>query len=130
MPPEQGVGPLEMRVLGMLRKDSPLDVGAIRARLEAECSELAYTTVMTVLARLFEKGLVTREREGKRYVYSPARRAPHVLEGMLQRVRHALFAEERKGPILALLEEEDFSAEELRELRRTIDRKLKEAKSK
>jgi len=119
-----------MRVLGMLRNDTPLDVGTIRARLEAEGSELAYTTVMTVLARLFEKGLVTRDRDGKRYVYSPARSAPRVLGGMLDRVRNALFAEKRKGPILALLEEEDFSPDELRELRRMIDKKLKEAKSK
>lgn len=130
MPPEQGVGPLEMRVLGMLRRDTPLDVGSIRTRLEAEGSELAYTTVMTVLARLFEKGLVTRDREGKRYVYSPARGTPRVLGGMLTRVHKALFAEERKGPILALLEEEDFSEDELRELRRMIDKKLKETKSK
>lgn len=30
---------------------------------------LAYTTVMTVLVRLFGKGLLTRERVGRTYVY-------------------------------------------------------------
>jgi predicted transcriptional regulator len=33
---------------------------------------LAYTTVMTTLARLFEKGLVARRRSGRSYAYSPS----------------------------------------------------------
>lgn len=32
--------------------------------------EIAYTTVMTTLARLAEKGLLSRELDGKRYLYS------------------------------------------------------------
>lgn len=34
--------------------------------------ERAYTTVLTVLGRLEEKGFVTREREGRRDVYAAA----------------------------------------------------------
>lgn len=33
--------------------------------------DIAYTTVMTTLARLHEKGHLDRERDGKRYLYSP-----------------------------------------------------------
>lgn len=33
---------------------------------------LAYTTVMTVLDRLSKKGLVTRERDGRAWRYTPA----------------------------------------------------------
>lgn len=32
--------------------------------------EIAYTTVMTTVARLHDKGLLLRERDGKRYVYA------------------------------------------------------------
>ena len=32
---------------------------------------IAYTTVMTTVARLHAKGLLARERDGKRYLYSP-----------------------------------------------------------
>ncbi len=35
-------------------------------------SPLAYTTVMTSLVRLAEKGYVTRTKEGRRFRYSPA----------------------------------------------------------
>ncbi len=32
----------------------------------------AYTTVMTILTRLYQKGLLCRERQGRVFVYSPA----------------------------------------------------------
>ena len=34
--------------------------------------KVAYTTVMTVLTRLFEKGLVTRAQQGRAFAYRPA----------------------------------------------------------
>ncbi len=43
-------------------------VGDVHAALEAE-REIAYTTVMTTVNRLFDKELLSRERDGKRYVY-------------------------------------------------------------
>lgn|SRR5215471_2139989 len=35
-------------------------------------SQLAYTTVMTTLDRLYKKGLLTRRKAGKAYLYEPA----------------------------------------------------------
>jgi predicted transcriptional regulator len=122
------LGPLEVRVLGLLRSEEPAAVGAIRARLAAEGEPLAYTTVMTVLTRLHEKGLVKRARDGNRFLYAPAAGASRVLGGLMSRVRRALFTTGAAQPLLALLETEDLSAEELRALRREIDRKLREKK--
>lgn len=47
---------------------------SVREVLEALPAErnLAYTTVMTVLDRLSKKGLVTRERDGRAWRYTPA----------------------------------------------------------
>jgi predicted transcriptional regulator len=42
-----------------------------RQVLERLDSELAYTTVMTILNRLCAKGLLTRERDGRAYRYTP-----------------------------------------------------------
>ena len=44
-------------------------VSDVLAVLEKQ-REIAYTTVMTTLVRLHDKGLLAREREGKRYLYS------------------------------------------------------------
>lgn len=48
--------------------------GSVREVLEALPAErsLAYTTVMTVLERLAKKGLVTRERDGRAWRYTPS----------------------------------------------------------
>lgn len=40
---------------------------------QAIAPELAYTTVMTVLTRLWEKGLLTREAQGRGFAYAPVR---------------------------------------------------------
>jgi predicted transcriptional regulator len=39
---------------------------------------LAYTTVMTALARLHEKGVVTREKQGRAYAYTPLLDTPGI----------------------------------------------------
>ena len=46
----------------------PLTPGGV---LEQLGQPLAYTTVMTTLTRLYEKGVVERRRAGRGYAYSP-----------------------------------------------------------
>jgi BlaI family transcriptional regulator, penicillinase repressor len=121
------VGPLELRVLGILRTEEGASVADVRARLAASGSKLAYTTVMTVLSRLSQKGLTVRTREGQRYLYTRADRSRGVLGGMLTRVRRAMSGGAAR-PLVALLEAEDLSTKELRELRQLIDRKIAEKK--
>jgi len=43
----------------------------VRELLENRHPELAYTTVMTTLDRLFKKGLLTRSEEGRAFRYAP-----------------------------------------------------------
>ena len=49
---------------------SSFAVGDVLAILEKQ-RDIAYTTVMTTVTRLYEKGILDRERDGKRYLYSP-----------------------------------------------------------
>ena len=120
------LGPLEMRVLGLFEDTQPISVADMQQRLEAAGSELAYTTVMTVLARLHEKGILTRKRDGRRFLYAPARRAPEKTSGMVERIHRALFKTVRMRPLAALLEADELSTEELRALRKLVDDRLKE----
>jgi predicted transcriptional regulator len=69
-PARRASGELEADVLAALwRADHPLSPGQVREQLGAD---LAYTTVMTILTRLYEKGSVTRSRVGRAYLYTPA----------------------------------------------------------
>jgi BlaI family transcriptional regulator, penicillinase repressor len=42
----------------------------VRELVEAACQDLAYTTVMTTLDRLFKKGLLKRTEEGRAFRYA------------------------------------------------------------
>lgn len=63
------MGSLETEVLSHLwAADEPVKPSQV---LEAMHVDLAYTTIMTILTRLCEKGLARRERRGRAYVYWP-----------------------------------------------------------
>jgi predicted transcriptional regulator len=70
------LGSLESEVLLSLRELEEAPAREVRKTLERRGIRVAYTTVATILSRLFEKGLVKRRREtcrgGERYVYRPA----------------------------------------------------------
>lgn len=67
------LGPLEHRVMARLWEAGPQTVGDVMDALNASAARrLAYTTVMTILVRLHEKGLVTRQKDGRNYRYTAA----------------------------------------------------------
>lgn len=62
-------GALENEVLAALwAHDGPMTPAQVRDELG---DDLAYTTVMTTLSRLYEKGLVSRTSAGRGYAYAP-----------------------------------------------------------
>lgn len=64
------MGALEAEVLAALwSSDEALTPGEVLDVLDAD---LAYTTVMTILTRLWKKGLVVRAPRGRAYAYRPS----------------------------------------------------------
>ncbi|MEU0675330.1 BlaI/MecI/CopY family transcriptional regulator [Streptomyces sp. NPDC006172] len=92
----RGQGELEALVLSALTQaDGPATAGWVQ-----EClgEDLAYTTVITILTRLLEKGAVTRERAGRSFAWTPA--SDHA--GLAARkMRKVLDAEGDRGAVLA-----------------------------
>lgn len=68
------LGPLEADVMEVAwAAKQPLTVRAVLERLnEDRTPPLAYTTVMTVMARLAEKEILRRRMDGRGYVYEAA----------------------------------------------------------
>ena len=120
------LGPLEMEVLGIVEKSGPQGVTFIQAELKRRGSVLAYTTVMTVLSRLYEKGALTRVKDGKRFVYSSAKGSGAIKAGMLKRIKTALFQGRGASPVTALLDAQELSKADLQELRRWVNARLRE----
>jgi predicted transcriptional regulator len=99
-----GLGGLERRVMQALWLGGEWSVREVH---DAFAGELAYTTLMTTLDRLFRKSLLTRRKQGKAYVYA-ARVTPGELRqgaarGLLQRLLGA--DRESARPILSCIVE-------------------------
>jgi predicted transcriptional regulator len=122
---DHDIGPLQMRILGIWEDNEGLTVADVQARLEKSGHKAAYTTVMTVLGRLHDKGMVRRERDGRRFVYRPGKRTAQTKHRFLQRVHRALFNDDKLRPIAAMVDGE-LTRAELEELRKLIDAKLGE----
>jgi len=119
------LGPLEMQVVGLFSGSEAVSVTETQERLGARGTKLAYTTVMTVLLRLHEKGLLVRRKDGRRFLYGLAKNASTVTTGIVARIHRSLFGKVRLRPLVALLDEDELSTDELRVLRRLVDAKLK-----
>lgn len=63
------------------RSRSPLTPAAM---LDLLGNDLAYTTVMTILTRLWKKGLVTRARDGRAFAYTAALTEAEFLAGRME----------------------------------------------
>lgn len=121
------LGPLEMEIVGLLEGSQSLSVHDIQAKLGARGRDLAYTTVMTILSRLYEKGLLKREKNGRQFLYSHATKVDSVKRGVWDTVYQSLFRNDRLKPILNLISQSDnLSAEELQQLKKFVDAKIKD----
>ncbi len=63
------LGPLEREAMEILWRSGESCVREVMHKLPGN---LAYTTVMTTLARLFTKGLLQRRAQDRKFLYSPA----------------------------------------------------------
>lgn len=82
------VGALEYEVLQALWDESPASVATVLRVINADRragDALAYTTVMTVLSRLYDKGLLDRRKAGRGYVYTPRFDEQGLIEHLGQR---------------------------------------------
>jgi predicted transcriptional regulator len=84
------LGSLESEVMSSLRELKEAPARDVRHVLESRGIRVAYTTVATILSRLYEKGLVRRRREtcrgGERYVYRTANVEQKYLKNLLRGV--------------------------------------------
>lgn len=82
------LGPLEYAVMQALWAASPASVPTVLDAVNEQRSAdetLAYTTVMTVLSRLYNKGLLVRDRRGRGYEYTPRFNEPGLVAHLSER---------------------------------------------
>ena len=62
--------PLELDIMKAVWKHAPVTVRGVQEEIRP-ARNLAYTTVMTIMDRLYQKGFLTRELQGRTHLYSP-----------------------------------------------------------
>jgi predicted transcriptional regulator len=101
-------------------------VGDVQRVLERH-REIAYTTVMTTLGRLHEKGLLDRCKDGKRYIYSPRMSREEFMQATAREVLDGLEAVSARHALALLAEKvSEAGSGDLDELEQMIRRRRKE----
>jgi predicted transcriptional regulator len=113
------LGELEREVMRLAWRDGEVSVHEVQRSLG---EDKAYTTIMTTLDRLFRKGLVTRRKSGRAYLYSPRITREEFEHGFAVDILNGLFS--RAGgsaePLLSCIV--DAVSERDRELLDELDR--------
>lgn len=121
---------LELEILKVLWEEAPLPVRDVRERLEMQANRpLTHSTVITMLNIMVRKGFVRRKKEGKAFLFTPRVEKRSVTGGFVGDLVSRVFEGSPTAMILNLLEMTDLDADELTELRKLINRKVKEQKS-
>jgi predicted transcriptional regulator len=114
------LGETEMEVLRHVWRLGRATVADVRAEVLAE-REIAYTTIMTVLKKLADKGYLQYEKEGRAYVYEPARRPEAVRGSLLGDLLEKVFGGSPMALVQTLVRREDLSDDERRDLQTLVE---------
>ena len=114
------LGETEMEVLHHVWALGDATVAEVRARIQAS-REIAYTTVMTVMKNLADKGYLRYEKDGATYVYTSARPPEEVRHSLLDDLVRKVFGGSPLALVQTLVRHEDLSEREREQIRTLID---------
>src|SRR5688500_363654 len=114
----------ELDVMAVLWERGPSTVAEVREAIE---DELAYTTVLTVLRTLEEKGYAAHEEAGRAYRYYAAVEREAAGRSALGRMLGKLFAGSPELLLTQLVRERAVDPDALRRMREMLDARLGDA---
>jgi len=111
--------------MDVLWAENPLGASEVAAQL-AQSKDWNIRTIKTLLARLVEKGVLSTETEGRRYLYTPLISKETYAAGATRRLSDRLFGG-RAAPLIAHLAKGDgLSAADIAELEALLQALKKE----
>jgi BlaI family transcriptional regulator, penicillinase repressor len=113
--------PRELDVMSILWRGGSGTVAEVR---EALGVELAYTSVLSVLQTLEEKGYARHESEGRAYRYYPTVAPEQAGDSALARIRDAIYQGSAESLFAQLVSDRRLGREELERMRRLLNERL------
>src|SRR5256885_15168148 len=112
----------ELDVMSVLWDIGPATVADVRERI---ADELAYTTVLTVLRTLEQKGYVGHTEDGRAHRYKPLVKREVAGRTALRRLVGQVFDGSPELLLTQLVSDKNLSDEELRRLRKLLAERLR-----
>ena len=109
----------ELDIMSVLWRESSGTVAEVR---DALGDDAGYTTVLKMLQILEEKGAVRHEREGRAYRYFALVESARAGERALTRIVNKIFQGSAELLLATLVEDRDFTDEEIQRMRSILDR--------
>ncbi len=113
--------PRELEVMSVLWRLGSATVGEVRELLE---EDLAYTSVLSALQTLEEKGYVRHEPEGRAYRYFPTVEAERAGGSALARIRDAIFHGSAEKMFAQLVSDRKLTRQQLEQMRKLLAERL------
>ncbi len=121
-----GFGELELSILKIIKG---LGRVTVREVYESLGSEGGYTTIMTVMSRMADKGELMREKEGKQYVYWIVLQNESSSKNILKRIQDKIFGGKSTAMVSYLLDaDSEISDKDLEEIEKLIQKRRSEKK--
>jgi BlaI family penicillinase repressor len=119
------LGRLQRAVIEVVWELGEASVHDVRDRLGRK-KKLAYTTVLTAMQKLEKAGWLRHRTQGKSYVYLPTRTREEAGANSVHKFMERMFDGDALLMFQHLMRQSKLTDEELRELRKMIDKKRKE----
>lgn len=119
--PRQILGDLQHAIMAILWSRGEATSTDVYEALRDERG-LAFTTIATMLRKMEDKGVVAHRVSGRQFVYRPTVSEDQVRRSMVGELVERLFGGDPKALVAHLVSEHEIEPEELRRLRRRLDR--------
>src|SRR5205809_6470932 len=112
----------ELEIMKVVWRSGASTVRAVYEDL-LERRKIAYTTVMTMMNILEQKGYLKKTQKDRAYVYQATRPQKQVIRGMVREFVDRVFNGSAEPVLLHLVEDRRRSKSDLEEIRRMIEEK-------
>jgi BlaI family transcriptional regulator, penicillinase repressor len=118
------LGALQLKIMKVLWERGEAPVAEVHDTLSAE-TELAYTTIATMLRKMEARGLLQHRVEGRTFIYGAAVAEEAVTRSMAEDLLERVFEGSLADMVAHLLNRREISPDELAELERLIKERRK-----
>ena len=109
----------ELEILQVIWEKGPVSVRDVHTSLGGETTN-GYTTILKLLQIMHEKGIVTRQRNGKMHLYIAAYSQENIRQQMVDRMIHTVFKGSAMQLIMSALGSKRSSKKELDEIKKYL----------